>query len=82
MITDESHPCVTPGCRNTVTFDDEPWCYTHSPDSGSDVPGYSYARSHIALDELRAKVYAQREGRVPRDLADFYAKLFAGEAES
>jgi hypothetical protein len=39
----ESHPCVTPGCTMTVPYDGEPWCFTHSPDSGSFVPGYSYA---------------------------------------
>jgi len=27
-----------------VLFDDEPYCYTHSPDSGSNVKGYSYAQ--------------------------------------
>lgn len=39
------HPCIEDGCEETVQFDDEPWCFTHSPDSGSSVPGYSYARS-------------------------------------
>lgn len=38
----DRHPCVVVYCKNTVQFDDEPWCYTHSPDSGSDVRGYSY----------------------------------------
>ena len=42
MFESESHPCVTVGCQATVDFDDEPWCFTHSPDSGSSVPGYSY----------------------------------------
>lgn len=41
---DQSHPCQSPGCPNTVTYDDEPFCFKHSPDSGSSVPGYSYAR--------------------------------------
>ena len=35
------HNCVTPGCDKTVVFDDEPWCFTHSPDSGSSKRGYS-----------------------------------------
>lgn len=51
MDTDESHPCIIPGCTNIVGFDDEPWCYTHSPDSGSDVQGYSY----------KASVFLQRQ---------------------
>ncbi len=41
---DESHPCVTPGCRNIVPYDDEPNCYDHSPDMGSGVLGYSYKK--------------------------------------
>jgi hypothetical protein len=43
---DESHPCVNPWCDNTVAYDDEPMCFEHSPDSGSSVPGYSYAARH------------------------------------
>jgi len=42
----QAHPCVVPGCTNTVPYDDEPWCFTHSPDSGSNVSGYSYAAGH------------------------------------
>jgi hypothetical protein len=39
---DQRHPCIQPGCSHTVQFDDEPYCYTHSPDEGSSVRGYSY----------------------------------------
>lgn len=39
---DLSHPCIEPGCDAMVPFDDEPWCFTHSPDEGSSVSGYSY----------------------------------------
>lgn len=42
----ESHPCESPGCNATVPYDDEPYCFTHSPDSGSTVPGYSYHDKH------------------------------------
>lgn len=43
----ERHPCAWPaGCEHTVEFDDEPFCFTHSPDEGSAVPGYSYKREH------------------------------------
>lgn len=35
------HPCVHTGCDRTVQYDDEPWCFTHSPDEGSSVKGYS-----------------------------------------
>lgn len=48
MYEDENHPCEEEGCDNNVQFDDEPKCYTHSPDSGSDVPGYSYKATHPA----------------------------------
>ena len=42
----DPHPCITPGCNNLVEYDDEPWCFTHSPDSGSAVRGYSYRKEH------------------------------------
>lgn len=43
---DESHPCVSEGCKNIVGYDDEPFCFGHSPDSGSNVAGYSYKAAH------------------------------------
>jgi len=45
------HPCVEVGCNNTVLFDDEPYCFTHSPDSGSNVVGYSYKASVTAAQK-------------------------------
>jgi hypothetical protein len=47
-ITDDGifvHECITPGCDRRVEFDDEPWCFTHSPDEGSSVEGYSFCES-------------------------------------
>jgi hypothetical protein len=38
----ESHPCTHSDCTVTVPYDDEPFCFDHSPDHGSTVPGYSY----------------------------------------
>jgi hypothetical protein len=35
------HECVIPGCTHQVQFDDEPWCFKHSPDEGSSKIGYS-----------------------------------------
>ena len=35
------HKCEHNGCDSIVSYDDEPWCFTHSPDSGSSIPGYS-----------------------------------------
>jgi hypothetical protein len=35
------HDCITPGCDSKVLYDDEPWCFVHSPDAGSSKPGYS-----------------------------------------
>jgi hypothetical protein len=46
MGGDDRHPCTAPGCTHIVEFDDEPWCFIHSPDSGSSVPGYSYRATH------------------------------------
>lgn len=34
------HKCKQVGCQHMVPFHDEPYCFTHSPDSGSSVPGY------------------------------------------
>lgn len=42
------HQCVFPGCDSVVEFDDEPWCFTHSPDEGSSLPGFS-ARESMKL---------------------------------
>jgi hypothetical protein len=41
------HQCVGEGCDIIVQFDDEPWCFTHSPDAGSSLAGYS-ARARLA----------------------------------
>jgi hypothetical protein len=35
------HECEMEGCDRQVIYDDEPWCFTHSPDEGSSVRGYS-----------------------------------------
>jgi hypothetical protein len=61
-VTDEPavsdvHPCAYPGCDHRVNFDDEPYCFGHSPDSGSSVRGYSYKASHspypaVTLEEM------------------------------
>lgn len=42
----QPHTCEKETCDNQVPFDDEPYCFTHSPDSGSHVPGYSYKEQH------------------------------------
>ena len=64
MYEDDSHPCGKHECKNTVQFDDEPYCYTHSPDSGSSLPGYSYklqksvydaTTKALGLDEFSAR---------------------------
>lgn len=41
------HECETYGCDRIVRYDDEPYCFTHSPDDGSSVPGYSAYKSSI-----------------------------------
>lgn len=43
---DGTHRCESPGCLNTVGYDDEPCCFEHSPDAGSFVKGYSFRRGH------------------------------------
>jgi len=34
------HKCEEPGCDRIVQFWDEPYCFTHSPDSGSSFQNY------------------------------------------
>jgi len=39
------HKCEEFGCESHIIYDDEPYCFTHSPDEGSSVRGYSaYAK--------------------------------------
>lgn len=45
-MKDESHPCEVPSCPMIVPFDDEPYCFNHSPDEGSHRVGYSYKATH------------------------------------
>lgn len=40
------HKCEHSGCDSIVSYDDEPYCFTHSPDSGSSVRGYSAYANH------------------------------------
>lgn len=35
------HECEDQLCGHNVIFDDEPYCFSHSPDVGSSVRGYS-----------------------------------------
>ena len=46
MPYEEQHPCEYIGCKAIVAFDDEPYCFEHSPDSGSYFSGYSYKETH------------------------------------
>ena len=42
------HKCVVNSCDNHIIYDDEPRCFTHSPDSGSSVRGYSAYAEYLA----------------------------------
>jgi hypothetical protein len=49
------HQCVHPDCDRIVEFDDEPWCFTHSPDEGSSLFGWSARKAlHEAAEEIIA----------------------------
>ena len=39
---DGSHECEAVGCMTLVPYDDEPYCFNHSPRSGSLFADYSY----------------------------------------
>ena len=45
------HKCVIASCSEIVLYDDEPWCYEHSPDSGSSLIGYSASKQSLLQEE-------------------------------
>lgn len=45
------HKCKQFSCERVVQYDDEPYCFTHSPDSGSSQRGYS-ARAEAHQREI------------------------------
>lgn len=59
------HTCEEPGCTKQVQFDDEPKCFSHSPDEGSSVRGYS-AREKAERNKRRIQVTVDTQG-----LSDF-----------
>ena len=50
------HRCEHAMCEKMVEFDDEPWCFTHSPDSGSSIRGYSAYSKYLMERELRKDI--------------------------
>lgn len=50
-MEDESHPCEHDECSTSVHFDDEPFCFKHSPDEGSYSPIYSYKASKKTFED-------------------------------
>ena len=52
------HECIATGCGNIVQFDDEPWCFTHSPDDGSSLFGWS---ARQALTSSAAQILVDRK---------------------
>lgn len=50
------HKCAKQGCDRQVEFDDEPYCFTHSPDEGpSHLDGYSARRAANLSSETTVK---------------------------
>jgi hypothetical protein len=43
------HTCEHSECEKRVVFDDEPMCFTHSPDNGSSRRGYSAYKKAMGL---------------------------------
>lgn len=42
------HKCGLRGCTEVIEFDDEPFCFIHSSDSGSSLRGFS-ARNGLPI---------------------------------
>lgn len=57
------HPCMAivgepdapRPCEHIVSYDDEPFCFTHSDDEGSSVRGYSWLDTFGVVDEWRER---------------------------
>lgn len=49
---DGSHACETIGCKTVVEFDDEPYCFDHSPRAGSTFFEYSYRKNTFYTGEF------------------------------
>lgn len=62
------HHCVEHGCDRIVEFDDEPWCFTHSPDEGSSQVGYS-ARADFLAKHGEAVLRAVQSSRDEDEIA-------------
>jgi hypothetical protein len=43
------HKCKEDICERRPLFDDEPFCFEHSPDEGSSVKGYSAYREALGI---------------------------------
>lgn len=43
------HKCAVEECPRYINFDDEPWCFQHSTDSGSSLVGYSAREAAASL---------------------------------
>jgi len=41
-------PCEQPGCISRPAYDDEPFCFAHSPDEGSSFKDYSAVKKFLA----------------------------------
>lgn len=52
----QPHPCEMSGCDKMVPYDDEPYCFDHSPDEGSHVMGYSYIKAHPSSGEVLTRL--------------------------
>ena len=61
------HQCIHPECTTVVQFDDEPWCFTHSPDEGSSVFGWSARK---ALTETAERQHVANEAGVKHNVFD------------
>jgi hypothetical protein len=67
-VTDNGgHPCIKDGCTEHVGYDDEPFCFVHSPDSGSNIRGYSY----------KAEVDLANAKEVPSQIVEALSRLEA-----
>ena len=49
---DGSHACETIGCKNVVPYDDEPYCFEHSPSTGSTFAQYSYQKDTFTTNQF------------------------------
>lgn len=76
------HNCEYEGCDARPIYDDEPYCFSHSPDSGSSIRGYSASEKWLKANSAKSSEYPEvHEGYVSISYYEYAEHLVGQEAE-